>query len=172
MGYTSDEINLTILSLKLNLYLTLFIGCHFTTIDCWVNCLSHLGRVTHICISELAIIGSDNGLSPGRRRAIIWNNAGILLYGPSGTDFSEILIAIHTFSFKKLHSKMSSPKWRPFCLGLNVLYQIWYSIRCYGNTVHTLTFTALAISFTNKILPLLWRQNLRLHRDCYSMSVL
>ena len=41
--------------------------------------LTHWGRVTHICVSNLAIIGSDNGLSPGRRQAIIWPNAGILL---------------------------------------------------------------------------------------------
>ena len=77
--------------------------------------------MTHICIDNLAIIGSDNGLSPGRRLAIIWTNAGILLIGPWGTNFSELLIGIHTFSFKKIHLKMSSVKWRPFCLGLNVL---------------------------------------------------
>ena len=28
---------------------------------------------------------------------------------------------MYTFSFKKVHLKMSSAKWRPFCLGLNVL---------------------------------------------------
>ena len=81
--------------------------------------LTHWGRVTHICVIELTIIGSDNGLSPGRRQAIICSNAGILLIGPLGTNFSEILIEIHTFSFKKLHLKMSSGKCRPFCLGLN-----------------------------------------------------
>ena len=31
----------------------------------------------HICVSKLTIIGSDHGLSPGRRQAIIWTNAGI-----------------------------------------------------------------------------------------------
>ena len=77
--------------------------------------------MTHICVGKLTIIGSDNGLSPGRRQAIIWTNDGILLIGPLGTNFSEILIEIHTFSFKKMHLKMSSWKWRPFCLGLNVL---------------------------------------------------
>ena len=40
--------------------------------------LTHWGRGTHICVSELTIIGSDNGLSPGRRQAIMWNNAGLL----------------------------------------------------------------------------------------------
>ena len=66
-------------------------------------------------------MGSDNGLSPGRRQAIIWTNAGLLLIGPLETNFSEILIEIHTFSFKKMHLKMASVKWRPFYLGLNVL---------------------------------------------------
>ena len=76
--------------------------------------LTHWGRVTHICVSELSIIGSDNGLSPGRRRAIIWTNDGILLIWPLVPNFSEILIEIHSFSFKKMHLKMSSAKWRPF----------------------------------------------------------
>ena len=86
--------------------------------------LTHGGRVTHICVSKQTIIGSDNGSSPGRRQAIIWTDAGILLIGPLGTNFNEILIEIHTFSFKKMHLKMSSAKWRPFCLGLNVLIHI------------------------------------------------
>ena len=75
----------------------------------------------HICVGKLTNIGSDNDLSPGRRQAIIWTNAGILLIGPLWTNFSELLIVIHTFSFNKMHLKMSSAKWRPFCLGLNVL---------------------------------------------------
>ena len=91
------------------------------------NVVTHWGRETHICVGEHANIGSDNGLSPNRRQAIIWTNAGILLIGPLGTNFNEILIAIHTFSFKKMHLKMSSGKWRPFCLGLNVLRCCWSS---------------------------------------------
>ena len=83
--------------------------------------LTHWGRVTHICLSKLTIIGSDNGLSPDRRQAIIWTNTGILLIGPLGTNFIEILIEILTFSFKKMHLKISSAKRRPFCLGLNML---------------------------------------------------
>ena len=69
--------------------------------------LTHWGRATHICVSKLTIIASDNGLSPGRRQAIIWNNARILSIGLLGTNFSEILV--------------SSANWRPFCLGLHVL---------------------------------------------------
>ena len=83
--------------------------------------LTHWGRVTHICVNKLTIIGSDNGLSPGRRQAIIWTNAELFLIGPLGINFSEILIEILTFSFKKMRLKVSSAKQRPFCLGLNVL---------------------------------------------------
>ena len=88
----------------------------------WCQIINSLrGRVTHICISILSIIGSDNGLSPGRRQTIIWTSAGILLIWPLGTNFSETLIKIHTFSFKKMHLERLSAKWRPFCIGLNVL---------------------------------------------------
>ena len=83
--------------------------------------LTHWGRVTHICVNKLTNIGSDNVLSPGRRQAIIWTNAGILLIGALGTNFNEMLIEIYAFSFTKIHLKMSSGKWQPFCLGLNVL---------------------------------------------------
>ena len=83
--------------------------------------LTHWGRVMHICISKLTTIGSDNGLSPGWCQAIIRPNAGILLIRPLGTNISQILIEILIFSFKKMHLKVSSGKWQPFCLCLNVL---------------------------------------------------
>ena len=85
--------------------------------------LTHWGRVTYICFSDLTIIGSDNGLSPGRRQAIIVINAGILLIRPLGTNLNEILVEILIFLFKKMRLKVSSAKRRPFCLGLNVLSQ-------------------------------------------------
>ena len=75
--------------------------------------LTHWGRVTHIC-SKLSSY-------PDRRQAIIWTNAGILFIGTLGTNSNEILIEIHTFSFKNIHLKMSPGKWRPFCLGLKLL---------------------------------------------------
>ena len=83
--------------------------------------LTHCGRVTHICVSKLTIIGSDNGLSRDRRQAFICSNAGLLLIGPQGTNFNGILFEYQTFSFKKMHLKMSSGKRWLFCLGLNVL---------------------------------------------------
>ena len=89
-------------------------GCHIYLLTQW-------GRVTHICVSDLTIIGPDNGLSPGRRQAIIRTNAGILLIRPLGTNFSEFLIEILLLSFKKMRLIVSSAKRRPLCLGLNVL---------------------------------------------------
>ena len=116
------------------------------------NCfsLTHWGRMTHICVSNLTIIGPDNGLSPGRRQAFIWTNARILLIGPWGRNFSEILIGIHTFSFKKIHLKISA-KWRPFCLGLKVLtLNHWHHlvidyIIC--KTIPFIQFQALSLNF-------------------------
>ena len=106
---------------------------------CWMNIhtsapsklniiLTHWGRVTHICVNDLTIIGSDNGLSPGRRQAIIRTNAGILLIRPLGTNFSEFLVEILIFSFKKMRLKVSSAKRRPFCLGLNELNHLTPSL--------------------------------------------
>ena len=63
--------------------------------------------VTHLCVSNLKIIGSDNGLSTStvRRQVIIRTNAGILLIRTLGTNFSEILIEIHMFPLKEMHLK-------------------------------------------------------------------
>ena len=92
-------------------------GCNYLS----MVALTHWGRATHICVGKLTISGSDTGLSPGRCQAIIWINAGILLIGSLGTNFSENLIGTQTFSFKEMHLNMSSAKWRPSYLGLNVL---------------------------------------------------
>ena len=77
--------------------------------------------MTHICVGHLTIIGSDNGLLPVWRKAIIWTNAGILLIGALGTNFSELSIIIQTFLFKKNRLKVSPAKWRPLCVSLNEL---------------------------------------------------
>ena len=57
--------------------------------------------MTHIYVSKLNIIGSDNGLSPGWHQAIIFTNAGILLIPNAGTNFREILSEIHTVSLRE-----------------------------------------------------------------------
>ena len=76
--------------------------------------------MTHICISKLTIIGSDNGLLPGWCQTIIQTNAGLLLIGTLGTN----LIKIYTFSFNKMHLKMLPGKWQPFCLRPSVLIKL------------------------------------------------
>ena len=53
--------------------------------------------------------------------ASLCTNAGILLIGRLGTNFSEILIEIYKLSLKKMLLKMLSGKWEPSCLGLDVL---------------------------------------------------
>ena len=97
----------------------------------------HWGRVTHICVCNLIIIGSYNGLSPGRRQAIIRTNAGILLTGSIGTYFSAILIEILIFSFQKRRLKVSSAKCRPFRVGniskgifLKYIWCLLIKLRC------------------------------------------
>ena len=72
----------------------------------------------HICISKLAIIDWDNGLSPSGHQAIFWTSAGILSIGPLGTNFSEILnayIFINKNAFEngvcKMASISSQPQW-------------------------------------------------------------
>ena len=77
--------------------------------------------MTHICVKYLVHHCSDNGLWPVRRQVIILTNAISLSIGPYGTNSSQIILEIQTFSFGKMHLKMSSGKWQPFCLWLNEL---------------------------------------------------
>ena len=92
--------------------------CH----SCMIKCqryLIHWDRVTHICISNtyqhwfrywlVAWPVTSHYLN------LCWNT------GPLRTNFSEILIQIYTFSLTKIRLKMSSVKWLPFSLCLNVL---------------------------------------------------
>ena len=60
-------------------------------------------------------------LSLVRREAIIWTSTGLLWIRPWRTYYHEILVEIQKFSFKKMHLKISSAKWRSFCLSLNAL---------------------------------------------------
>ena len=87
-------------------------------IYCTSMLLTHWGRVTHICVGNLTIIGSNNGLSAGRRQAIIWTNAGILLIGPWGTQkfnrYSNIFIQQN--AFENVVCEMASILSRPQCV--------------------------------------------------------
>ena len=90
---------------------------------------THWGRVTHICVGNQTTIGSDNGLSPDRRQAIIWTITGILLIGPLGTNFSEISIEINLYiviqanAFQNIVWKMAAILSRPQCV--NEIFSMW-----------------------------------------------
>ena len=106
--------------------------------------LTRWGTVTHICASKLTIIGPYNGLSPSRRQAIIWANARMLLIRTLGTNVNEIFSEIHTFSFTKMHLKMSA-KSRPFCRGLNI--ETWCSTNpvCSGTGACVIVWGAIIV---------------------------
>ena len=122
-------------------------GWWFGTPSCPLPSLnSFRPSVACLCLDNLSINVSDNGLSLGKRQAIIWTNAGMLIR-PWGTNFSEILIEeIHIFSFKKMHLKMTSGKWWPICLGPNVLTMSTRSMReVYTQTPDTIKWSPLTV---------------------------
>ena len=73
---------------------------------------------------------------PVGHQAIIWTKAVSLSIGPSGTNFSQITFEIQTFSFKKMHFKMSSRKYWPFCLNLSVLNELCWLTHIYWAKQH------------------------------------
>ena len=100
--------------------------------------LTHWGRGTHTCVGILTSIGSDNGLSPGRRQAIVWTNAGILLIEPLGTNFSEFRIQnssifIQENAFENVVCEMASILSRPQCVNISRLrsrFQLYLFFFC------------------------------------------
>ena len=51
--------------------------------------------------ANLAIVGSDNGLSPVWHQAIIQLNASLLLIGPLKRNFNDIQIKLQQLPYKK-----------------------------------------------------------------------
>ena len=99
--------------------------------------LTHWSRVTHICVNELTIIGSDNGLSPGRcrRQAIISTNDKILLIGTWGAKKTCILnqtsyVFIHENAFENVVWKKATILFRLQCV--KMLYSFYTSINFVG----------------------------------------
>ena len=85
------------------------------------NILTHWSRGTHICVSNLAIIGSDNGLSPGWRQAIIWSNAGNIVNWTLGNQLQwnfnqNSNIFIHENGFESVVCEMAAILSRPQCV--------------------------------------------------------
>ena len=110
--------------------------------------LTHWDRVTHICVGKLAIIGLDNGLSPGRRQAIIWTDSGIVLIGPLRNKLQWNFIR-HSYSFIKENAlknvvfEMASILSRPQCVNDYFCWFVW----------------PISFRVTWQALPLQWRHN-------------
>ena len=103
--------------------------------------------MTHICSGNPTIVGPDNDLAPVRRQAITWTNADLLSIGPLETYFSEMSIKIGIFWLEKMHLKISSVKWQPFCLSLKVLTQKRHNFIAYITSRTGVTSLALSHRF-------------------------
>ena len=115
---------------------------------------THWGRVTHIyaSVNELVMIGSDNVLSPGRRQAFIWNNVGILLTEPLGTNFSENFIEIYSFSIRKMHLKISPEKKSAILSGPRCVYSASIIQRQQNKHHLSISFHVCAGRFTPNVI--------------------
>ena len=127
--------------------------------------LNYWCRVTHICVSKIITIGSDIGLSPGRRQAIIWTTAGILLNGPLGINFSEILIEIYTFSLK--NNSVENVFWemvailsRPECVNVILILTTTRWLNQADQKLPTFSHDQLASRY---VFELCWYQPQHLH---------
>ena len=80
---------------------------------CKTPWLTYWGRVTHICVCNLTIFGSENGLlAPSH----YLNQSWIIVNWTPRNKFSEMLIEIHSFSFKKIHFEMAAILSQPQCV--------------------------------------------------------
>ena len=138
------------------------------TIFSGLSVLTHWGQKTHIRVSELTIIGSDTGLSPGRRQVIIWPSAGALLIWNFGTTSMKCYSKLIYFHSRKC----ISAKWRPFCSRPNALmprhlqtgprFNIKMSSyryrksHCGDKTVVRSSYLHNGISYTGKMTSLYW----------------
>ena len=86
---------------------------------CWDTCISNIRFCTynrHPTPSfGVSIVRIFNKID-----RIIWANVDWLLIGLLGSSFNKIWITIKQFWYTKTNLKMSSAKWGPFCLGINM----------------------------------------------------
>ena len=115
-GYFRTALTIEIPGTKYRESFTFVIFPKIITIDSPYLSVRHLWRFEDWLVKD-SIIAYIN---VSYHLAIIWINAGILLIGPLGRKFRDILFKIPTFSFQKIHLKLSSGTWLPFFLGLNV----------------------------------------------------
>ena len=89
--------------------------------------------MTQICVGKLTIIGSDNGLSPGRRQAIIWtkcwNIANLTLMNKFQWYFYQnSIIFIPENELENVVCEMASILSRPQCVNNSVAVRYKKSI--------------------------------------------
>ena len=90
-------------------------------VDCSLTLLSstHWGRMTHICVSKPTTIGSDNGLSPGRRHYLnqYWNIVNLTTGNkPKWNLKQNSYIFTEENAFENVVWKMASMLFRPQCV--------------------------------------------------------
>ena len=140
--------------------------------------------MTHICISKLTIIGSDNGLLPSRRQAIIWTNAGILLIRPSGTNSSEILIEIDGIliqvnAFESVVFETAAILSRPQCVNPLIAgpTHLWIQIRIHlfaiflqysHGSIHIHIHVYLIIAEMDILIKAWWLCHITLLHNCWN----
>ena len=98
--------------------------------------LTHWGRATHICVSKLIIIGSDNGLSPVRRQAIVWTMQCWNIVNWKLRDKLQwkskrnSYISIHENAFQNVVWKMAAILSRPQCVNACYSWAIIITVAC------------------------------------------
>ena len=86
-----------------------------------LSSLTYLPLAPHICVSERGHHWFGQWLVTCTASSHYLNHCWNIINWPIRNKLQWNLIGFHTFPFKKMHLKMASAKWRPFCLGLNVL---------------------------------------------------
>ena len=122
---TSKEKNICSIPVRLG---TLFVDIP-ATLGARTSTDTHWGRVTHICVRRLTTFGIDNGLSAGRRWAIIWTNTGLLLIRNLKNKFQRnprrnSCIFIHENAFENVVWEMAAILPRSQCVSWSSCKQV------------------------------------------------
>ena len=89
--------------------------------------LTHWGRVTHICVGKLTIIGSDNGLAPTRNQCwdiVNWNLRNKLQWNLKRNSY----IFIQENAFENVVWRMAAILSRPQCVNSlkpGLVFYLW-----------------------------------------------
>ena len=116
----------------------------------------HWSRETRICVSTLNIVGSDNSLSHGRRQAIIWTNAGILLTVPWGQNWTAALNAFANSTAIKIHISIKVQLYTQLVESRKCMHR-WKAMKCPEMApvfVYAPASWSMAVFHSKSLLPL------------------